>query len=67
MYLQKVVSKKNLEKNIHLEGHGRKEQDPEPDPDPLVRYTNPRIRIYIKMHGSGTLPLISRENRIRVR
>jgi hypothetical protein len=47
--------KSNLQKKIegHLEGHWRKEQDPTPDPEPypLVRGTDPRIwiRIRIKM------------------
>jgi hypothetical protein len=47
MYLQKVMSKKNLKlKNNFcccLEG-----QDQEPDPGPFVRGTDPRIRIRTK-------------------
>jgi hypothetical protein len=51
MYLQKVISKKNLATKICcwrlLGGHWRKEQDP--DLDPLVRGTDPQIRIRTKM------------------
>ncbi len=47
----KSNKQKNLEKNVifcwHLEIHLRKEQDT--DPEPLVRGTNPRIRIQIRM------------------
>jgi hypothetical protein len=49
MYLQKVKSKKTLEKNIFCWSHWWKEKDPEPEPDPLVRGTDPWIRFPTKM------------------
>ncbi len=33
----------------HLEGHWRKEQDQHPDPDMLVKGTDPRIRVRIRI------------------
>jgi hypothetical protein len=40
MYLQKVISKKNLIFCCLLEGHWRKLQDPESDPDPYQNVTD---------------------------
>ncbi len=54
MYLQKVISKKTVQKLVFLlvswEGHWRKQQDPDPHPDPLVRGMNPWIQIRIRIH-----------------
>jgi hypothetical protein len=55
MYLQKITNKKiwNFFFFWHLEGHWRKKQDLDPDPDLIVRVTDPRIRIRIKMSRIG--------------
>jgi hypothetical protein len=52
MYLQKGRSSGALKVTTY-----RKEQDPKPEPDPLVKGSDPRNRMRIRIfscHGSGT-------------